>query len=187
MGFLADLFRKNKKDDDDDLEELLKQAEFLMAYGGHQSQATDLLKKAERICRKTGNKEGLETALRNQALLLKGRREIDMLKQQYNINEDDFSSADDLFSQALMLMTSGEVDKALPLFRRVEPMLRESGDKEGTAVCLGYQAIILNLQSKFDEAMKWAKEQEKIYRELGDDNGVETSREIQAQILQRKS
>ena len=77
----------------------------------------------------------------------------------------------------------GDSKKAMNLFKQVEQIFRELGNRSGLSSSLGNQAVILKGWGRLEESMDLHKQEEQIFRDLGDREGLSTSLGNQALIL----
>ena len=163
---------------------------IMLADTGHPSEAYSLQACFADLCRKIGNKDGLETSLGGQAIILQDRGELDaamaLHKEQERIcreigNEEDLQVS--LGNQANILYIRGEMETAMALHKEEEQFCRKLSLKDGLQKCLGNQAIILHARGDLDEAMTLFKEKERICRELGNKDSLSICLDNQALIL----
>jgi tetratricopeptide (TPR) repeat protein len=158
---------------------------------GNLDRAMALHKENEQICRQSGDLDGLQRTLGNQALILRDRGDLDgamaLLKEQERIcrrlgNLDGLQRS--LANQAVILRDRGDMDGAMALLKENEHTWRELGNLDGLSVSLGNQALILQDRGDLDGAMVLHKEKERICRQLGNLDGLSSSLGNQALILQ---
>ena len=71
----------------------------------------------------------------------------------------------------------------MALFKKVEQLNEELGDKQGLASSYGNQALILGDWGRLEEAMTLHKKEERLKEELGDKQGLSISFVNQAVLL----
>jgi tetratricopeptide (TPR) repeat protein len=149
-----------------------------------------LYKDQERLCRQSGDLNGLQASLGKQAGILYGRGDLDgaltLWKEREGIcrqlgNLDGLSRS--LGNQANILYERGDLDRALALYTEAERICRQLGNLESLSKLLGGQAVILKARGDLDGAMALHKEEERICRQLENRDGLKRSLGNQANIL----
>jgi len=85
--------------------------------------------------------------------------------------------------QAAILYASGDLDRAMALYKEQEALCRELGLNQGIAAALGGQAAILYARGNFTGALALLKDDERLCLERGDKDDQATSLGNQALIL----
>jgi len=157
---------------------------------GFLQEALELHEEAARVCRETGNLDGLSNSLGNQSNILYrwGRLEdaMDLLKEVERIcrqlgNLDGLSNS--LGNQALILYDWGRLEEAMDLHKEEKRICRQLGNLDGLQACLGNQALILKAWGRLEEAMDLLKEKQRLCKQLGNLDGLSISLCGQALIL----
>jgi tetratricopeptide (TPR) repeat protein len=179
--------------DDSRLLGVLGNQAVILKDRGDFDHAMALLKEAERICLRLGNKDGLLRTLGNQALILQAKGDLDdamaLLIEQERLCRELGSSeglAAALGNRGVILYDRGDLDGAMELHREKERICRELGKKDGVAGALGNQGLILYDRGDLDGAMELHREEERICRELGNKEGLSISLGNQANILKSR-
>ena len=146
-------------------------------------ESMDLLKEAESIYRKLGNKTGLQTCLNCQGEILytHGDRSgaIDILKkleqalgswEAVRSCQIRCSIKRKFFLNVVIWVT---VDEAMDLLKEQERLSRVLGIKQHISSSLGLQGWILSIQGDLERAMLLYKEKEGLCREIGFKDGLQ--------------
>jgi tetratricopeptide (TPR) repeat protein len=133
---------------------LSDQAQSLQASGDLDG-AMELYKEQERICRESGNSEGLVSSLSNQGAIL---------------------------GQQAMYIRVRDLNGAMRLYKQQESLFQEIGDVRGVIASLGYQGRVLQAKGDALRAMAVFQEQERISRELGDPHALKEALDNQARL-----
>jgi tetratricopeptide (TPR) repeat protein len=86
-------------------------------------------------------------------------------------------------NQALMVQTWGRLDEAMVLYKKVESLCLELGDKAGLQSGYGNQGGILLAWGRLEEAMALLKKKEALGLELGNNDSLQRSYGTQASIM----
>jgi tetratricopeptide (TPR) repeat protein len=128
---------------------------------------------AERICRELGDRDGLQRAVGNQALVLKARNDLDAAMRRLIEQERvccELGLPDSLqrcwANQANILEIRGDLDGAMKLNEQVERICRDMDDRDSLQRCLGNQGNILAQKGLFQEALDKYRQKERICRDL---------------------
>jgi tetratricopeptide (TPR) repeat protein len=152
---------------------LARQARIVCDLGDLDT-ALRLYDEAERLCRRSGNLEGLTICRLGKASILRTRGDLDGALALYRGQEGicrELGDSDGLRetrgAQGLILWTRGDLDAALQLHKEEEQMYRRRGDLDGASHSLGNQALIWMDRGELDKARSLFREQERICRRLG--------------------
>jgi tetratricopeptide (TPR) repeat protein len=163
---------------------------ILLGDTGHPREATVLREFLIEHYRSIGDRTNLQGCLGNQALILKGRGDLDgamaLHKEAERIcrelgNVDGLQGC--LGNRAAILYARGDLDGAMALWKEQERICRELGKVDGLQRSLGNQALILQDRGDLDGAMALHKEAERICRELGNVDGLQGCLGNRAAIL----
>jgi tetratricopeptide (TPR) repeat protein len=162
----------------------------LLGDTGHPDEALVIRQRLAEQDRVSGNLDGLQAHLGNQAVILYARGQPDqamaLYKDQERIcrqlgNLDSLSGS--LGNQALILKARGQLDQAMALHKEQERICRQLGNLDSLSGSLGNQALILSARGQLDQAMALHKEQERICRQLGNPDSLQICLGNQASIL----
>jgi ATP/maltotriose-dependent transcriptional regulator MalT len=137
--------------------------------------------------RRSGDFANLQACLGNLSILMQKSGHIE---NPADIQANFICSPDDktaliatLNGQAFNRFMAGDLDLAMDLFREVERMCRDTGDKYELSVCLNNQSRIYYIRGNFATSMKMLKDIEDICREVNNYNGLSISLNNQALLL----
>jgi hypothetical protein len=163
---------------------------MLLADTGHPDEALAIRQRLAEQDRASGNLDGLQGSLGNQALILSDRGELDQAMALHKEEERICRQLGDLDglgrslgNQALILSDRGELDQAMALHKEQERICRQLGNLACLAASLGSQANILYTRGQLGKAMALHEEEERICRQLGNLDRLAASLGSQANIL----
>lgn len=186
---------------DRDIEEIVKgmlgqialnQARVLHARGDIKG-SMNLLEKAEKLFRGSGNVDGLANCLGSQAQCLLDSKgdpglafvlldEAERLARQTG-NVDLL--AHNIGLKATILKEQGDVEQAMVLLSEAEKLLRQIGDAQGLGTTLGNEGKILTTLGKLASALARFDEAERLFRQVKDIKDLVRVLDDKARVLSR--
>ena len=174
-------------------ENVQNQASLLQERGDLDG-AVAVHKRAERLYRELGNKEGLSYSLGSQALIFQSRGDLERAMALHKEAEHLYGELGNrgglvvsLQNQAKLLQDRGNLDEAMSLHKEVECLCRELGNREALSYSLSSQALIFQDRGDLDSAADLHKAAQQLYRELRNREGIVASLDNRARIVQERA
>jgi cephalosporin-C deacetylase-like acetyl esterase/tetratricopeptide (TPR) repeat protein len=166
----------------------------LLQERGDLDEALAVHKRAERLYRELGNKEGLSYSMGSQALILQSRGDLEAamalhkeVGHLYGELGDREGLVVSLQNRAKILQDCGNLDEAMSLHKEVECLCREFGNREALSYSLSSQALIYQDRGDLDGAADLHKAAQQLYRDLRNREGIVASLENRARIIQERA
>jgi nephrocystin-3 len=179
---------ENPEEEED--KDYLSRLGLLIRDTGHAEESLCLRSALVEYFRATGDLDGLQRSLGNQALILYARGDLEGAMALHMEQERICRQLGDLShlstalgNQGLILDARGDLDGAMALHKEKERICRELGNLHGLSMSLGNQAVILDVRGDLDGAMAMYKEVECICREIENLDGLQLTLGNQANIL----
>lgn len=157
----------------------------------NRAEALALHRRAETICRNTGNRERLHYVLSDEARLLKAQGDFAAALAVHQRNEalcrelgDDEGLAWSFNHQGLVYRKLGREAQALQLFREAERIHDRIDNHRGLLAALSNQALIFKAHGDLAEAGELYRRKEALCLEWGDDQGLREARKS-LELIQR--